>query len=169
MNGRVALASVALALAASSAIRFFQSRCRTDRVWYSKAVSMSVACLLLLAFLPGSGLRTAYAHLRNWHAPQYDAGRFVARILADIPGESPVAVDPQYVLHAYLAGRSVVDATVIPFFFDVRSQPFEYAVFGPLGLEQCKPHISGLTLLKTYGDRRDIFGNYAELYRAGSR
>jgi hypothetical protein len=47
----------------------------------------------------------------------------------------------------------------------VRTEPFEYAVFGPIGLEQVRPAMLDLVLVKSYGDPEDPFGNYAELYR----
>ena len=69
------------------------------------------------------------------------------------------------VLEAYLQGRPVVEAIVDPFYFDVRTEPFRYAVFGPIGLKQVRPAMDDLVWVKSYGDPADPFGNYAELYR----
>jgi hypothetical protein len=69
------------------------------------------------------------------------------------------------VLEFYLARRRVVEAIVNPFYYDVRTEPFAYALFGRIGLEQTLPRIEGLERIRTYGDRDDPFAPYAELYR----
>lgn len=124
-----------------------------------------VAAALVLAMVPGSGLRVLGAHLRHWDDPNYRVGPFVDRIAADLPPGALVAADGSYVLEFFLRDRPVVEAIVDPFYYNVRLEPFEYAVFGPIGLEQIRPEIEGLELVRTYGDRDDPFGLYAELYR----
>ena len=114
---------------------------------------------------PGAGLRVAASHLRHRDDPVYDVRSFTREILADIPPETLIAVDGAFVLEAYLQGRPVVEAIVDPFYFDVRTEPFGYAVFGPVGLKQVRPAMDDLVLVKSYGDPADPFGNYAELYR----
>ncbi|WP_169975581.1 ArnT family glycosyltransferase [Tautonia rosea] len=129
---------------------------------WAKAI---VAAMLVLAMVPGSGLRVLGAHLQHWTDPNYRVGPFVDRIVADLPPGALVAADGSYVLEFFLRDRPVVEAIVDPFYFNVRLEPFEYAVFGPVGLEQIRPEIEGLELVETYGDPSDPFGHYAELYR----
>ncbi|QDV34564.1 ArnT family glycosyltransferase [Tautonia plasticadhaerens] len=133
-----------------------------------RAASAVAAGALGLALVPGSGLRVLAAHLGHWDDPNYRVEVFADRILADIPPGALVAADGSLVLEFFERGHPVVEALVDPFFFDVRSQPFDYAVFGPVGLEQARPGIEGLELVRTYGDRADPFGHYAELYRRKS-
>jgi hypothetical protein len=95
-----------------------------------------VGLLMALALAPGAGLRVAASHLRHPDDPAYDVRSFTREILADIPHEALIAVDGAFVLEAYLQGRPVVEAIVNPFYFDVRTEPFDYAVFGPVGLKQ---------------------------------
>lgn len=124
-----------------------------------------VAAVLGLAMVPGSGLRVLGAHLQHWTDPNYRVGPFVDRIVADLPPGALVAADGSYVLEFFLRDRPVIEAIVDPFYFNVRLEPFEYAVFGPVGLEQIRPEIEGLERVRTYGDPSDPFGLYAELYR----
>jgi hypothetical protein len=131
----------------------------------NRAATAIVAAVLVLAMVPGSGLRVLAAHLRHWDDPNYRVGPFVDRIAADLPPEALVAADGSYVLEFFLRDHPVVEAIVDPFYYNVRLEPFEYAVFGPIGLGQIRPEIEGLELVRTYGDRDDPFGLYAELYR----
>jgi hypothetical protein len=129
--------------------------------------SALVASVLLLAMVPGSGLRVLAAHLGHWDDPNYRVEDFADRILTDIPPGALVAADGSLVVEFFERGHPVVEALVDPFFFDVRLEPFTFAVFGPVGLEQVRPEIEGLELVRTYGDPADPFGHYAELYRRG--
>ena len=125
----------------------------------------SVVGLLLLALLPGSGLRPWLAQIRHWNDPAYDARRVANSVMADVPTDALTAVDGAYVLDAHLAGRNVVDLTIDPLSYDVRTIPFEYAVFSKVGLRLYKPDMADLDLVKTYGNPGDSFAPYAELYR----
>ncbi len=131
----------------------------------SLAATTCVGMLLVMALTPGAGLRVAASHFRHRDDPVYDVRSFTRGILADIPPEALIAVDGAYVLEAYLQGRPVVEAIVDPFYFDVRTEPFRYAIFGPVGLKGVRPKMDDLIWVKSYGDPGDPFANYAELYR----
>jgi 4-amino-4-deoxy-L-arabinose transferase-like glycosyltransferase len=124
-----------------------------------------VTSALLAALLPGSGLRALAVHARHGRDPAYDAHALAHAVMADVPPGRLAAVDCPFVLDFYLAGRPVVAATVYPVFYDVRREPFEYAVLGRMGLERTKSQLGPLELIGTYGDRDDPFAPYAELYR----
>jgi len=156
-----ALASVGVGLLASA----------IDR-WAARAIRLPHPCgrllvtgVLVLAMLPGAGLQTLIAHLRNWDNPHYDADRFARQLMADVPAQRVAAVDGYYALYFWLAGRPVVDAIVIPLYFDVRTTRFDYLILGRIGLEQVKPHVESIEFIRSYGDRSDPFSHYAELYR----
>jgi hypothetical protein len=124
-----------------------------------------VTVLLAGVLLPGAGLRAAYTQWRHISDPAYDAHALARAILADLPRDRLVAVDCPYVIDFYLEGRPVVMATVYPMFFDVRREPFEYALLGRLGLELARPSMNNLVLIRSYGNPSDRFAPYAELYR----
>jgi 4-amino-4-deoxy-L-arabinose transferase-like glycosyltransferase len=127
-----------------------------------------VACVILLALLPGSGLRPWLAQIRHWRDPAYNARAIAREVLADIPAGALAAVDGGLVLDVYLAGRPVIDLTIHPLAYDVRAMEFEYAVFTRAGLRLYKPEMDDLVLVKTYGIASDPFAVYAELYRRGA-
>jgi hypothetical protein len=160
-----ALASIGVGMLASSSASRLIRLCGPGRPGCQRAAPALVTMLLFLALVPGSGIRTLEAHLRHWSDPNYRSQQFARAVMDDIPAQALVAVDRHYVLDFFLAGRRVVEAMVDPFYYDVRVEPFEYAVFGPYGLEQTKPHMGRLDLVKTYGKKGDPLGNYAELYR----
>ncbi|WP_158633585.1 glycosyltransferase family 39 protein [Tautonia sociabilis] len=139
-----------------------------DRIgrWAGRRLATAVVVsALLLALVPGSGLRVLSAHLGHWDDPVYRVEAFADAVVADIPPGALVAADGSLVLEVFERGRPVVEALVDPFFYDVRAEPFSFAVFGPIGLEQVRPEIEGLEFVRSYGDRGDPFGHYAELYR----
>ena len=154
-----ALLSVPLGMLADRVVVAFESR--IGRVVATAVVAGAMAA----ALVPGSGLRVLAAHLRDWDDPDYRVEAFTDRIMADLPEGALVAADGAYVLEFYVRDWPVVEAIVDPFYYDVRVEPFEYAVFGPIGLEQVRPKIDGLEFVRSYGDRDDPFGHYAELYR----
>ncbi len=156
-----ALASVGVGMLAGE-VAGCLARWRGDRPLMA---TTCVGMLIALALAPGAGLRVMASHLRHRDDPAYDVRSFTREILADIPPEALIAVDGAFVLEAYLAGRPVVEAIVDPFYYDVRTEPFRYAVFGPIGLKQVRPAMNDLVWVKSYGDPADPFGNHAELYR----
>jgi hypothetical protein len=129
------------------------------------AVPWVVPAVLLLLFLPGAGLRTMWTNLRHINDPAYDAHTVARTIMNDIPRDALTAVDGAYVLDFYLADRKVLEATIHRLSYDFRSRPFEYVVFARDGLRRFLPKMTGLSLVRTYGDRTDLFAPYAELYR----
>ncbi len=163
-----ALASVGVGLVASAIAGWIDSRAlrRDDR---KTRPALLVTVALVAAMVPGAGVQTLVAHVRNWDNPHYDARRFADELLADVPTDRLAAVDGYFALYFWLAGRPVVDAVVIPLYFDVRTTPFEYLILGRVGLEQVKLHIDGIDFVRSYGDRADPFSHYAELYRMRER
>jgi hypothetical protein len=160
-----ALASVAVGMLASEAAGRLERLGRT-RSWRRPAIATAVVFVVLLAaFVPGSGLGALRAQLVHWRDRAYDPRAMSRTLMDDIPAGRLTAVDRPYVLDFYLAGRPVVAAAVYPTFFDVRGQPFEYAVFGRPGLKQHRAQMTDLALIKTYGNAADLFAPYAELYR----
>jgi 4-amino-4-deoxy-L-arabinose transferase-like glycosyltransferase len=165
-----ALASLGVGMLASEAAAWVEGRPLWRRVPRGRAVATGLAlAVLVAALLPGAGLRALVANLRHWNDPDYDVRAFTRAVMADVPAGAVTAVDPAYVLDFHLAGRRVVDA-FIEFdprvhTYDVRDKSFDFAVFGPLGLKRDRPRMDDLALLRTYGDPRDPFACYAELYR----
>ncbi len=126
---------------------------------------ITMAALLAIALVPGSGLRTLREHLRHWDDPRYRYDEFLAPILDDLPPDSLVAADAPYALGLYLAGRPTVEAIVNPFYYDVRTEPFAYVLLGREGVVTTLPRLGRLEFVRAYGEPTDPFGLYAELYR----
>jgi hypothetical protein len=131
-----------------------------------------VLLAMLAALLPGAGLRTLVAHIRHLGDPGYDARALARAVMADIPPGAATAVDAAYALDFYLAGRPAMVAFIEPdpgiVLYDVRDREFEYLVLGPVGLRLYRSRMPDLVPLKVYGDPRDPFAPYAELFRRGA-
>lgn len=161
----VALTSIAVGKLAGDWATIVERRAgragKYARLWITALAS----CGVLVAFLPGSGVRTVWAHLQHARDPSYDAHAVARAVVADLPKSALVAVDGGYVLDVYFAHRNVVEMTIHPLMFDVRELPFEYAVFGRPSLKLYKNKIADLVFVKSYGKKEDPFAEYAELYR----
>jgi hypothetical protein len=131
------------------------------RVGRPGLASFAATALLIASLVPGSGLRTIAAHVRNWDNPEYDAHRFAATIMDVLDPKALVAVDGWYVLDFYLAGRRVVDAHYLEFL----PVDYEYLLVGPDGLRLSKVRRDDLELVRRFGDFDDEFAPRAELYR----
>ncbi len=58
-----------------------------------RAAPALVGACLLLAMLPGAGIRAWAAHVQHWNDPLYDARRFVRILLRRVPPEARAVVD----------------------------------------------------------------------------
>jgi hypothetical protein len=160
-----AFTSIALGKMASELVDALKRTQDKRRVAAELVGPVLVFSLLLLAFLPGAGLRTLMAHMRHRNDRAYDAHALAGTVMKDIPPRALTAVDGAYVLDFYLAGRPVIEATIHRLSYDFRLRPYEYVVFARDGLRRFRPLTSDLTLLRSYGDRSDPFAPYAALYR----
>jgi hypothetical protein len=160
-----ALSSIALGMLASRVMGRVERILETGPRLLARALPWIVPFGLLVAFLPGAGVRTLLANLRHGNDPAYDAHALARGVMNDIPPDALTAVDGAFVLDFYLAGRPTLEATIHSLSYDFRRRPFEYLVFARDGLRRFLPVTSGLTLVRTYGDRSDPFAPYAELYR----
>jgi hypothetical protein len=133
------------------------------RTLLPRAVLIVVAALLLL---PGAGLRTVVAHVQHWNDINYDAPKFTRRLIADLPPDAKLVVDPGYIFDFYRAGRDVTLALDYEFFFTARGSEYDYIVGGPYSLRDKVPQTLGARLLRSYGDRNDLFACYSEIYES---
>ena len=131
--------------------------------WRSAVAVVAIAAVLL----PGAGLRTTVAHLRNWNNANYNADAFVDRVLRDIPLDAQLLVHEELIVHVWLRRPSAVLGIVIPRYFDVTKHdaPIEYALLRPNDEKQTAEQIGGLVSQRTYGDPSDIFSMKTELFR----
>jgi hypothetical protein len=160
-----ALSSIAVGVLASKTMARVERALDGGPLLLRTALPWVVPVILLLAFLPGAGLRTLVTNLRHLNDPAYDAHALSRTVMSDIPPDALAAVDGAYILDFYLADRRVLEATIHRLSYDFRTRPFEYVVFARDGLRRFLPMMSGLMRVRTYGDRANQFAPYAELYR----
>jgi len=160
-----ATTSIALAILATRAGVVLERAVARRFLLFRGAMPWLVFGSLLLAFLPGAGLRTVLANFYHRNDPAYDSHALARTVLRDISPQALTAVDGAFVLDFYLADRPVLEATIHRLSYDFRTMPFEYVVFARDGIRRFLPLMSELVLVRTYGDRSDTFAPYAELYR----
>ncbi len=126
-------------------------------------VLVGAACLVL-AMLPGSGIRTWGAHIANWSNVNYNAPRFISRIIQELPADARYTVDRAYVFNFAAAGRQTLLGDNREFAFDARPFPYDYLIVShdmrDRGLSQ---EFNG-RLVGTWGDPDDPFSCFVEVY-----
>jgi 4-amino-4-deoxy-L-arabinose transferase-like glycosyltransferase len=125
------------------------------------------ASCFALAMLPGSGLRTWRAHIANWSNVNYNAPRFISRIIQDLPADARFTVDRAYVFNFAAAGRETLLGDNREFAFDARPFPYDYLIVShDMRDRKLSQEFNG-RLVKTYGDPEDPFSCFAKVYVPG--
>lgn len=128
-------------------------------------VNWAGGALLVALMLPGAGLRTWRAHLRHWNNIDYNAPAFAQRLLAELPADARCTVDREFVLDFLAAGRPTILAETFAIYFSAEQFPYDYLVISRHGLDENIADVMQGELVRTYGDRDDLFACYAEIYR----
>lgn len=136
------------------------SRDTTRRV----AIGCGLA-IILVAMLPGSGMRAVVTYAARWNDPVYSSPRFIRSVLADLPPEATLTVGPEFALDSYAQGRQVILACRHPLYFDSTRYPTDYYIFGRRDFAENMPQAYQCEWIKSYGHRDNVFANYAEVYR----
>jgi hypothetical protein len=133
------------------------------RAGWTTVAAVGIAAAIML---PGAGLRTVIAHVRHWNDINYDAPRFTQELMAAVPADAKLVVDPGYIFDFYRAGRDVTLGLDYVFFFSVRGTKYDYVVAGPYSLRDKVPQTLNADYVRSYGDRNDLFACYSEIYRS---
>ena len=123
-----------------------------------------VTGFFFLAMLPGSGIRTRVAYLRHWSDVEYDAPRFAAMILRDLPADARLTVERAFVFDAFLAGRKTILGLNDRFYFGAEDFAYDYLIVSRCGMDDRLAEALDGRLLRVYGNKDDIFACYAEIY-----
>jgi hypothetical protein len=115
--------------------------------------------------LPGAGLRTWLAHVRHRDDVNYNAPAFAQRMLADLPPDARYTVDREFALDFVSAGRRTILAETFDMYLSAQDFEYDYLVVSRHGLDEGVASTLRGTLLRTYGDRDDVFACYAEVYQ----
>ncbi|MBI1349036.1 phospholipid carrier-dependent glycosyltransferase [bacterium] len=126
----------------------------------------AVSLTVLVAMVPGSGVRTTWVYLSHWHELNYHAPTFTRMLMEETPKEGVVIVDPGYVFDFYRAGYDARLALIFDFFYNVEGVPYEYVVGGPYSIRDRVPDAVKAVQLREFGDRSNPFTCYARLYRS---
>jgi 4-amino-4-deoxy-L-arabinose transferase-like glycosyltransferase len=125
----------------------------------------AVAAALLLSMAPGSGIRTTLAHLQHWNDINYNAPRFVKKIIASLPADARFTVDTQFGLDFVVSGRKTTLGQTLPLYFRAEQFPYDYLIVSRYGKTiDIADDLCG-ELIRTEGNFEDIFACYAEIYR----
>jgi hypothetical protein len=124
--------------------------------------TLFVSTTIGLCLIPGSGIRTLVAHIEHWHDPNYQARRFAEDLLDGLPPDARLAIDDEFVLDAWLAGRTVVNAHYLEFLPDFNP---DLVILGYDGLRLSKIDHRALKLVETRGEPDNEFACWVRVYR----
>jgi len=113
--------------------------------------------LLAVVFLPGCGLRSTWAYVRNGSKIEYNPSRFTRSILADLPVDARLTVGAEYSLDAYGTGRRVLLGIRHPDYFDATKYAYDYAILGRTAIDQGLDRAMNGRVVRTFGDESDPF------------
>ncbi len=136
----------------------------SHRVLGSRGMAASVGALVVLAMVPGLGLRASWAYVSHGNDIDYNAPRFAARIMDDLPTDARYTVGIEYALDFFAAGRTMLIGETDGFYLESKDFPCDYLIVSHDGLKQHLPEALHGRLLRTYGRRDDPFACYAEVY-----
>jgi hypothetical protein len=136
---------------------------------WSRMVTAGLAGAVLIALIPGSGIRTVLTHVSHWNDPEFANTLFVKQMLRDIPPEARMLVGAEFVFDAFGAGRDVVLATHHDRYFDATKVPADYVILGRRGLYEGLEQYWPGPPWKTYGNRENELSNFAAVYRVTPR
>ena len=131
----------------------------------SRLLKNSAICIAVIAMFPGSGARAIIVYATHLNDPIYNGSKFTRMVLEDLPEGSSLTVGPEFSLDAYGQGWRVILACRHPMYFDSAEFPTEYYVFGRRDLAEGLPQPYECEFIRSYGNKDDIFANYAEVYR----
>lgn len=143
-----------------------RARWRLDRAGrLGRGIAWTAGAGLVLSMLPQSRVGTLVAHLRHWDDVNYNAPRFARRMMSEVPPEAYCAVDTEFLLDFLASGRRVVLARAGTGSIQANRLPWEYFIGSRMAIENRMIEAMQGELVRTWGDRQDLYACYAELYR----
>ncbi|MCH7988955.1 MAG: glycosyltransferase family 39 protein [Planctomycetes bacterium] len=128
-------------------------------------IATGLSCAILLAMIPGAGLRTLYVHLQNWNDENYNAPLFAQKLIESLPEDALVVVDTQFVFDFLTHDRKTILAQTKPVYFDMTQFDYDYLILSRFGIDIDLAQNLPVVLERTHGKEDDIFACYCEVYR----
>ncbi len=132
---------------------------------HTRLLKYAATGLVMIAMFPGSGARAIVVYALHLDDPTYNGSRFTRTVLDELPTGSSLTAGPEFALDAYGLGWNVILACRHPMYFDSAEFPTDFYVFGRRDLAEGLPYPYDCEFIRSYGNKEDIFANYAEVYR----
>ena len=139
------------------------TRCWPRPAPFSQLGSLVLPAVLLATFVPESGLRMWWRHVRNDPEARYDGPEFTRRMLAELPTEGRFVVEPAFVFDVWNAGRDAIERVEEQDYLIDRYE-YDWLLVSRDGLEKQIPERLAGRLVRSFGERDDPLACYAELY-----
>ncbi len=115
--------------------------------WRVYALSGAIGLLML----PGAGLTASWKYLRYYGSPEYDARRFIAQVLDEVPRDGKFIVDLSYVVDVYFSGRETRLYGNKDLFWGDTVDDYDYLLVAWHGIDTKAAEQYGAEPVKTYG------------------
>ncbi len=130
---------------------------------FARFLAVAVPVGLLSAFVPESGLRMWWHHVRFDSQGRYDGREFTRRMLADLPREGRFVVEPAFIFDVWNSGRDAIERVDEQDYL-IDRYDYDWLLVSRDGLDKQIPRRLSGRLVRTFGDRDDPLACYAELY-----
>lgn len=136
------------------------------RGYFRRSIVPLLTASVAACLIPGGGFRTFIVHLKEWNNVNYNAPRFTAVLLEQLPQTGRYVVDPAYSFAFYRSGRDTLLAIRNPFYIDVSDYDYDYLIAGPYSIRDAIPQALEANYERTIGNPDDPFACFAKVYSA---
>ena len=122
-----------------------------------------VAILLAGVFLPESGVRMWWRHVRPDAEARYDGREFTKKMVAELPAQGRFVVEPAFILDVWHSGRDAI-VRVDEKDYEIERYTYDWLLVSRDGLDKAIPERLKGRLVRSFGVKDDPLACYAELY-----
>jgi hypothetical protein len=119
--------------------------------------------------IPGTGLTTLAAYLRDGGSPRTSAPKFIEAVLSELPSEGLFLVDANYVFDVYLTGRDTILCQPRERFWGDATPAYRYMLIGREGMDIQAPQDYGARRWREFGEQETPASCYVNIFVPDSR
>jgi 4-amino-4-deoxy-L-arabinose transferase-like glycosyltransferase len=128
-----------------------------------RTAGLMMASAFALMFLPESGVRMWWLHVRPDSEARYDGPAFTRQMIAELPATGRYVVEPQFIFDVWLSSRvAVVRVELQDYLID--KYDYDWLLVSRDGLEKSVPERLKGRFVRSFGVKDDPLACYAELY-----
>lgn len=138
-------------LAVSGWMTFAQQLLRSVRIDAPKRTAIVATVVMIAVMMPGAGITTWLAYVRDGGSSRTNASRFIRGVLDSLPSDRTYLVDVNYVFDVWLTGRTTLLCQPRRRFWGDRYPSFDFMLIDREGTDAQAPEDYNARLLREEG------------------